>query len=442
MNGNGVKSGRKFLLKNPGLIVRAVEKGSLGDDKGVRAGDRLMEINGHAIRECIDVQFYSADVIIDCVFQRDDQTVAIRFHRQEERCLGLDFEPMHFRGCGNKCVFCFVDQNPPGLRSSLYFKDEDYRLSFLYGNYVTLTRVSQEDLDRIAEQRLSPLYISVHAVNTKVRKRLLGLKHHDRLMEKIRFLVAHGIELHGQIVLCPGWNDGEVLRETVKELSGLFPGFRSLALVPVGLTRHRKDQEHLQGYTSASAKNLIDLMRGAQYTFIKEFGEPFVYLADEFFLLADRLLPEHSHYGDFWQMENGVGMTRLFIDNFETLCKKMEMKLRRSAKIAIVTGVLAQPVLARHVIPRLRKITNLQVDLIPVHNRFFGESVTVTGLLTAGDILESLRDISDDFVVFLPSNCLNTDALFLDDYTVKKFGTELNRRVIVSDNFSEVWKLV
>jgi len=261
-------------------------------------------------------------------------------------------------------------------------------------------------------------------------------------MEKIRFLVDHGIELHGQIVLCPGWNDGEILRETLMELSLLFPNFRSVALVPVGLTCHRKGRESLQGYTSASAKNLIDSMTGVQYTFIKEFREPFIYLADEFYLLADRMLPEYSHYGDFWQMENGVGMTRLFIDNFQTLYKEMEMKLRRSAKIAIVTGVLAEPVLARHVIPKLRKINKLHVDLIPVHNRFFGESVTVTGLLTAGDILESLRDISDEIVVFLPSNCLNTDALFLDDCTMKKFETELNRRVIVSDNFSEVWKMV
>ncbi len=430
------------MLKNPALIVQAVEKNSLGDEKGIRVGDRLLEINGHAVRDCIDVQFYSADATFDCIFQRDQQTIEIRFQRKEDRCLGLDFAPMHFRGCGNKCVFCFVDQNPAGLRSSLYFKDEDYRLSFLHGNYVTLTGVTREDLDRITEQRLSPLYISVHAVNYKVRKRLLGLKHNDRLMEKIRFLVDHGIELHGQIVLCPGWNDGEILRETLMELSLLFPNFRSVALVPVGLTCHRKGRESLQGYTSASAKNLIDSMTGVQYTFIKEFREPFIYLADEFYLLADRMLPEYSHYGDFWQMENGVGMTRLFIDNFQTLYKEMEMKLRRSAKIAIVTGVLAEPVLARHVIPKLRKINKLHVDLIPVHNRFFGESVTVTGLLTAGDILESLRDISDEIVVFLPSNCLNTDALFLDDCTMKKFETELNRRVIVSDNFSEVWKMV
>jgi putative radical SAM enzyme (TIGR03279 family) len=441
MNGNGVRSGERFLLRNRPLIITNVEKGGIGDTMGIRPGDHLLEINGHTVRDCIDVQFYSADEHITCIFRREDQKVKIRFRREEGRFLGIDFEPMHFKGCGNRCVFCFIDQNPAGLRSSLYFKDEDYRLSFLHGNYVTLTRVTREDLERIVEQRLSPLYISVHAVDPEIRKRLLGLKRDDRLMEKIGYLIEHGIELHGQIVLCPQWNDGEVLLETLNRLSPFFPQFRSLALVPVGLTDHREGLAALNGYDSRTAEELIECMTGVQKKYVRELGEPFVYMADEFYLLAERPLPVEAHYGEFWQLENGVGMTRLFVNEYKNLSGRRPAASGSPGKIVIVTGVLAEPVLNQYVIPGLRRIRNKQVTLCTVHNRFFGESVTVTGLLTAGDILESLQNVHEDSVIFLPSNCLNADSLFLDDWTIETFRDKLDRSVVVSDNFSELWDI-
>lgn len=428
-------------MKNePWITVERVEEGSIAEAVGILPGDRLVTVNGHQIQDCIDYQFYTADAVLDCVFQRDQRFLEIKFHREDGRGLGLEFAPMDFKGCGNHCVFCFVDQNPKELRPSLYFKDEDYRLSFLHGNYVTLTHTGMKDLSRIVEQRLSPLYISIHAANQDVRKRMLGLKKEDHLMEKIQYLTEQGIEIHGQIVLCPGWNDGNVLLESLDSLSPFFPRLRSLAMVPVGLTDHRHGLQHLNGYDSENAKDLIFSMIPIQKKYCKKLKEPFVYLADEFYLLAKRPLPSEEHYGDFWQIENGVGMTRQLLSSFDSRLKSAPKNAGQIRHAVIVTGTLAAPVLERFVLPKLRRIKNLHVECCVIPNRFFGESVTVSGLLTASDILESLQVIDQEAVVLLPSNCLNVDSLFLDNWSFDVFQKSLKRHVLVSEDFHELWE--
>jgi len=420
-------------------MIKKVEKESIAEIMGIRPGDQLLEINGHPIRDIIDYQFYSADEILDCTFLTNNKVKKIQINLEEEN-IGLEFEPMRFKRCGNHCIFCFIDQNPKGLRKSLYFKDEDYRLSFLYGNYVTLTNVTKSDMERIVEQKLSPLYVSIHATDPEIRKTLLGLKRKDYLLEKIHFLTNHSIELHGQIVICPGINDGEVLHRTLQTLSSFFPGLRSVAVVPVGLTRHRKGLPKLKKHNPESVLDIIRIVQTLQEEYEKKFGEPFVYLSDEFYLLVGKPLPSSFHYRDFWQIENGVGLTRFFLSSFEDSARTFPSKLKKKQHLVFVTGTMAEPILRENVLPVLNRIKNLSVRLLPISNRFFGESVTVSGLLTGKDIINTLQKENKDTTILLPSNCLNTDNLFLDDVSLEELRRKLNRKIIVVEDFKTFWE--
>lgn len=408
----------------------------------VLPGDRLVTINGHAIRDIIDYRFYSADNVLDCTFFREEKERWVHFKKAFDQTLGLEFEPFRFQKCTNHCIFCFCDQNPKSVRSPLKFKDEDYRLSFLYGNYVTLTQVGKEDLERIVKQRLSPLYLSIHATDLSVRKRLLGVHRDDHLLEKMEYLTRHAIELHGQIVLCRGINDGVVLENSMAVLSSFYPGLRSVAVVPVGLTKHRQGLPALKGYDSMTAREVVEQIRVFQKRFQKKWGEPFVYLSDEFYLLAGQPLPQTEHYGNFWQVENGVGLTRTFLDDFEKTVKSLPKKLERPKQLTWVTGVLAGPILLQTVLPRLGRIRNLHVDVQIIPNHFFGESITVSGLLTGGDIIDAFRRNPSDALLCLPSNCLNEDGIFLDDLSPLDLEKELNREVIVVQDMKELWKML
>ncbi len=405
-------------------------------------GDRLAAINGHAIRDVIDYRFYSTDDVLDCTFLREGKEKRFHFEKACDQTLGLEFEPFQFQKCTNHCIFCFCDQNPKLVRSRLKFKDEDYRLSFLYGNYITLTHIGKQDLERIVKQRLSPLYLSIHATDLSVRKRLLGIHQDDHLLDKIEYLTQQGIELHGQIVLCCGINDGVILENSITTLSSYYPGLRSIAVVPVGLTKHRLGLPVLKGYDPITAREVVEQIQVFQKRFQKKWGEPIVYLSDEFYLLAKKSLPQTDHYGDFWQVENGVGLTRTFLDDFDEAVKSLPRKLERPKKLTWVTGALAGPILLQRVLPRLERIRNLDIDVQIVLNHFFGESITVSGLLTGRDFIEAFRGDQRDTILCLPPNCLNEDGIFLDNLSPSDLEKELKKEVIVIQNIKELWKIL
>jgi putative radical SAM enzyme (TIGR03279 family) len=427
--------------KSETLRLESVPAGSRTEASGLRPGHRLVSINRHPIRDLIDFHFHAADrPILDCVFQGDAKTIRVRIPREGLESFGLRFAPMRFRGCGNACEFCFVDQNPEGLRETLYFKDEDYRLSFLYGNYVTLTLVDSDDLRRIADQRLSPLYISVHAADAGVRARLLGIRRDDRLFEKIRFLSGHGIQMHAQIVVCPGVNDGSVLADTIRALSGFRPQMRSVAVVPVGLTRHRRGLPRIRSVDGPAASRILGDVRPLQSRFLKETGESFAYCADELYLLSGEALPKAGHYGDYWQMDNGVGMLRAFLGEFRRSRRSFPRSLGRKSGFALVTGTLAGPVMKREVMPFLSAIGNAAFRLVEAPNRFFGKSVTVSGLLTGRDIAAALKRIPRRYTGLVPLNCLNSDGLFLDGWTLELLSRRTEREIRAIDSFDRFWE--
>ncbi|MFC1569670.1 DUF512 domain-containing protein [bacterium] len=421
------------------LRIHHIDLNSLASKAGLKKGDEIASINGRAIEDIIDLQFYGADSDLNIIAYRNGHEIKVNISNPDMLSLGIEPDEMKYRCCGNHCQFCFVDQNPKGLRSTLYLKDEDYRLSFMHGNYVTLTNITERDLNRIVVQRLAPLYLSIHAVNPAIRKQLLGIKKDDRLLEKLQFLADNDIEMHGQIVICPGFNDGSELENTIQSLSAFYPHLKTLAIVPVGLTKHRKNLPGLQSVTSEKAAAIIEQVRPYQNKFQKEFNHHFIYLADEFYLLAKAPLPDETHYGEFWQVENGVGMTRLFLDDFSQETQFFPKRLKKPCRTVIVTGMLAAPILQKTVLPVLEQIDGLDVSLLPVKNQFYGPSVTVSGLLTGQDIFAALQQIDGEFNVLLPENCINHEGYFLDDMTPETLSDSLNQSVNIIAGFGELW---
>jgi len=415
------------------MIIRKVGTDGVGFAIGLKPGDDIISINDAPVRDVIDYQFSIYEPSIHLHVSRNGSVLAFDFKKPETDDLGIDFEEISYRRCGCKCVFCFVDQNPKGMRKTIYFKDEDYRLSFLHGSYVTLNTIRKTDLERIAVQRLSPLYVSVHALDVDVRKYLLGIERDDRLLEKIAFLVDSGIELHTQIVLCPGINDGAVLDDTIRGLETFYPGVRSIAIVPVGLTKHRIGLSEIEprvlGAVYAAA--FIPKIHRLQRDYVGRFGERFVYLSDEWYLKTGRRLPGAAHYGDFFQLENGVGITRQFIEDVRRQKAVFLKPLKSPQRIHILTGMLSQSVLERYFVPILRKAGNLDVTVTGIENEFYGDSVDVSGLLTGRDFI---RVISEDTVHYdlylLPPNCLNTDGLMLDDETIESIMRKTGKKIL------------
>lgn len=420
------------------MIIRSVEHNSIAQKIGLLPGDQLLYIDGQPIRDPIDFQFHSAEDVFSITLKRGDAQFEIEVNVEEDAWFGAEFEEIKYRSCGNKCVFCFVDQNPKKLRDTLYFKDEDFRLSFLYGNYVTLTNITRKDLDRIAQQRLSPLYLSVHSTEWSVRQQLLGIKKDDHLLEKLDFLSQAGIEMHTQIVLCPGWNDGPHLEVTIDDLVHYFPAIQTIAIVPVGLTGHRSRLTALRPVDAEAARELLLWEEKRSREFIKKLGTHFIYVADEFYLLAGQELPPAQRYENFAQIENGVGLTRSFIDQFNRL-KKGFPKQIAPKHITLVTGQMAAPVLQQKIIPALEKIAGLTVSLAVIENHFYGGGVTVSGLLVGSDIAGQLRHKNLGDLVVLPPNCLNHDLLFLDDWDVPDLEAALKTPVFKPEHtISEV----
>ena len=423
------------------MIIKSVEKGSRADRYDMRPGDQLLTIAGHAVRDPIDFQFYAADDFIAVTLKRGEERICFTVDAQEETWFGVEFEEVTYRSCGNHCVFCFVDQNPKKLRDTLYFKDEDFRLSFLYGNYVTLTNMGLRDLKRIATQRLSPLYLSVHSSAWPVRKKLLGIRRDDHLLDKLAFLAKAGIEMHAQIVLCPGWNDGVHLDQTIDDLARFYPALQTIAIVPVGLTGHRRGLPRLVAVSAEYAAELIAWERMRCASFLRRWKTHFIYLADEFYLLAGQVLPRAKRYENFAQIENGVGMTRAFLDQFNRQKRWLPRQIAPKS-ITLVTGQMAAPVIQKQILPVLERIEGLSVQLIAIENRFYGGGVSVSGLLTGGDIATQLQGRALGELVVLPPNCLNHDGVFLDDWNLAQLEKVLQKPVFKPEsNFAEILRI-
>ncbi len=404
-----------------------IRPGSIAEELGIQVGATLIAINGKPIRDRLDYRFYESEEYLEVHIRQAGEEVIFEIEKDADEDLGLVLEEMKLMSCGNNCVFCFTYQNPKGMRKSLYFKDEDYRFSFLYGHYVTMTTLKQSDLERIVEQRLSPLYISVHSTELETRKWLLGIKRDDHLLEKIAFLTRNGIELHAQIVLVPGVNDGAVYEQTLTDLSRFFPGIKSVAVVPVGISRHRRHKAPLRIHTPQELKEMIRFTDRLRADFVKKLGVHFVYLSDEFFIKAKEPLPSADYYDEFYQIENGVGEFREMIDRFDAAWPHMPKRIERPVRITWVTGTLAAENLKKYIIDPLNSIENISIELLPVFNYFYGTTIEVSGLLVGEDIYNQLKKRPLGDLIFLPPRVLNEDGLFLDDWTVADLEQKLHK---------------
>jgi putative radical SAM enzyme (TIGR03279 family) len=417
--------------KAGGVVVTAVDPFSLGERAGIGPGDRIVKVNGRGIHDFLDFQFYtgSEDKVALELVKASGERSHVDVLVGEGEIWGLDFEYFSPRQCANDCIFCFCNQNPVGSRESLFFKDEDTRLSFLHGNYTTMSSISKLELDRIIEQRLSPQYVSVHATDPEVRRHLLGRKRPDDVMGKMRFLVEHGIQLHAQIVLCPTINDGEILRRTADDLASLHPGLGSVAVVPVVFTRLHNYHHLLTPVTGDYAVRLIRQVQPWQRDFKKRLGTNFVFMADEFYMKAGLAIPAASHYGDYPQIEDGVGMVRRFMSETERFLKPADLASRLgvgpgSLNGTVATGELFYPTLVT-LVDRLNARLGTRLETVAVPNQFFGPEVTVAGLVAGSDLLKARDRIQGEFLVVPEQACLKSGHIFLDDLTLESLGQNL-----------------
>ncbi len=424
-----------------GAVISAVQPGSIAAELGIASGDILVTINGEPITDLIVYYYLMVDESLELkIVKPEGESWLLDIEKAYGEDLGLKFSGPTcdgLRRCTNKCLFCFVDQMPPGLRSGLYIKDDDYRYSFLHGNFITLTNLKPKDREYIRRWHLSPLYISVHATDPELRCRLIGNRNGRGIMEQMAELAAAGIQMHTQIVLCPGINDGRQLERTVTDLASLFPAVQSIGIVPVGLTAYRQGLFHLRSVSPADAERLTGQFQAWQKYYRAQYGRGLVYGADEFYLLADLPIPAAAYYDNFPQTENGIGITRLFLEEYETARSAVPLKQTPAGRIIVATGILAAPLLKRLVPELTRGYPDLEIKVVPVTNTLFGPRVTVAGLLAGRDLLTGLRKVVDwardkKGIVALPDIMLKSDeSLFLDDTTPEMLAQELKLPVKV-----------
>ncbi|WP_461569861.1 DUF512 domain-containing protein [Thermincola ferriacetica] len=425
-------------MQKQGALINYVEPDSIAAEAGLEKGDVIRSVNGNPVTDLIDYKFLTTDEFLEIeVLKKSGEEWIIEIDKEFDEDLGLGFETATFDGitsCRNRCVFCFVDQMPAGMRKSLYIKDDDYRLSFLQGNFVTLTNLTAEAMQRIINMRLSPLYISVHTTNPDLRVKMLRNKKAARIMEQLQQLADAGIEMHTQVVLCPGINDGAELDRTLDDLTGLWPAVQSIAIVPVGLTGHRAGLTELRTVTPEEARDLINRINSRQQELRRKTGKTMVYLSDEFYLKAEIPIPPSEHYDDFAQLENGVGMVRLLYEDFAIARKNIPDIINPPRKVILATGVLGEQAI-KPMIDELNEVKGLRIDIFTVQNRFFGGAVTVTGLVTGSDIIHAFRerDLSGDLLVIPSVMCKKTEAVFLDDLTPQDLERRLGIKVSLID---------
>jgi putative radical SAM enzyme (TIGR03279 family) len=414
------------------MRITLITPDSIASELGLQIGDDLISINGSQIRDELDLQFYSSGDQIELEIVQNGETVLYEIEKEYDEELGMKVEPMKMSACGNDCVFCFVDQNPEGLRKALYFRDGDYRFSHLYGNFNTMTNVGPISLERIVRQRLMPQYVSVHSTDLEVRKQLMRLRKDDKIMEKLRYLAENEIWMHGQIVLCPGINDGMSLDKTIEDVFSLWPSMKTLAVVPVGLTSHRLGLTELKVVDRDYARMMIDWAGKLQSRFKAITGASWLYLSDEFYLVAEVHVPDEDFYDGFPQLENGIGMVRDFIE--ETRREVNNILLTRNSavkkRLTLATGTLAAGFMHDEIVPILSQIPNLEVGLEVVVNKLYGPAATVTGLLSGKCFTEHFGHKAPSDLLLLPPNVLNEDDIFLDDETPAGLQHKLGGRAM------------
>lgn len=410
-------------------VITSVDPRSPAEKAHIKPGEKLLTINGHRIVDVLDYRFYGYDPTAQLELQRPDGTVrTVRIRKAEGQDLGLNFETYlmdHAHSCANNCIFCFVDQMPKGLRKSLYFKDDDARLSFLMGNYITLTNMAERSIQRIIDLRISPINVSVHTTDPALRAKMLGNPHAGKSIAAMRRLAENGIHMNCQIVACPGINDGPQLQKTMEDLADMHPGVASVAIVPVGLTRYREGLYPLEEYNAETAAAVIDLVEDFGRRCRERFGSTLFWCSDEFYLLAGRQLPNDEYYESYNQLENGVGMLRLLEVEFHGALRMVDEN-DTASPFTIATGLDAAPMIETLVRDAMAKCPGLRGQVIPVVNRFFGEKIVVSGLITGQDLIRTLKGRNLGQRLLLPDNMLRYhENVFLDDVTIQQVEQEL-----------------
>ena len=423
-------------VKNTNNVISKVYKDSIADELGIEVGDLLISINGEPIHDIIEYRFLLSDEYLEVEIQKQNREVYIyEIEKDYDDDLGIEFtNPIidKAKSCRNKCVFCFIDQLPKGMRETLYFKDDDSRLSFLQGNFVTLTNMSEEDINNIIKYRISPINISVHTTNPELRKTMIKNKFAGNLYSIMERLAEAQIQMNCQIVLCPGYNDKEELERTVSDLTKLYPYVNSAAAVPVGITKHREHLPNLEIFNEKTAGETIDQVDKLQKKYLKELGTRFIFLSDEFYIMANRKLLDYDEYEGFIQFENGVCMISKFEreikDYLENLSEDHKSKIK---KVSIATGHSAYEFMCEMAKCIMEKCPNVQIDVYKIINNFFGDTITVSGLVTATDIIDQLKDKNLGETLYIPRSMLKADEeIFLDNITLENLSDIMGLEVV------------
>ena len=431
-------------MKN--IITKVIPNG-IAEEVGIEVNDILLSINDNKINDIIDYKFLSADEEIILEVEKSNGEVwEIEIEKEYGEDLGIEFGGGIMdkaKSCSNKCIFCFIDQLPKGMRESLYFKDDDSRLSFLQGNFVTLTNMKDEDIDRIIKYHISPINVSVHTTNPELRVQMLNNRFAGNVFERMKKLAVAGIRMNAQIVSVPGINNGDELKRTVADLYTLYPNVSDLAVVPIGITKFRQGLKQVSTYTKEQSIEEIESIKALQEVYMREIGTPFVRLSDEFYLVADKEIPNEEFYDDYHQIEDGIGMVRCFRDAIDDTLEDLDKSMKGS--FSIVTGTLAYPEILEASIKIKNNNPNIKLDVYEIINNYFGSTITVAGLLTGTDIIDQMKGIINSKYLILSNNMFrkgyeltnSTEQIMLDDKKIKDLESALNVKVIVVDYTGE-----
>ncbi|WP_127836398.1 DUF512 domain-containing protein [Clostridium prolinivorans] len=417
-----------------------VEKGSIAEELGIEVGDKLISINDIEIKDVIDYKFLITDEFIVVRIEKENGDIwDLEIEKEYDEKLGIEFENSildEATRCSNNCIFCFIDQLPKGMRKTLYFKDDDSRLSFLQGNFITLTNMNDEDINRIIKYKISPINVSVHTTNPELRVKMLNNRFAGDIYKKLEKLAKGGIEINCQIVLCPGLNNGNELKNTIEDLFKLYPSIKNVAAVPVGITKFRKGLFDITLYNKESSKEEIINMSKLQKKYIEKIGYPFIRLSDEFYVMAGMEVPNEEFYGEYEQLEDGIGMIRIFKSNIKRSLKKLKKNVK--GDFTIVTGVSAFDTI-KEAADQIMKLNNkIKLNVIKITNKFFGETITVAGLLTGQDIIEKLKECNLGQYIIISKNMLKSDEkIFLDDIKVEDIEKIFGKKMLIAEYTGE-----